>query len=210
MTQRGILSIFNNVAPGRDADFNGWFQGEHLEERLGVPGFLYGRRHRALSGSSAYFNFYVVESPDVLTAKAYLDRVNTPTPRTRVTMTEIFKDMCRTVCRRDVRVRAWRGGFTVTARFFAADDIAALKTALTDITKDETTVGEIWSSAEAGGTMSEEEKLRGGDRKIAQCLLIDTLDQRKAEQIAERLKRQFPAADVGVFRVIAHMGDSRA
>jgi hypothetical protein len=58
--------------------------------------------------------------------------------------------------------------------------------------------------------MSEEEKLRGGDRKIAQCLLIDTLDQRKAEQIAERLKRQFPAADVGVFRVIAHMGDSRA
>jgi hypothetical protein len=125
-------------------------------------------------------------------------------------MTEIFKDMCRTVCRRDVRVRAWRGGFTVTARFFAADDIAALKAALADITKDETTAGEIWSSAEAGGTMSEEEKLRGGDRKIAQCLLIDTLDQRKAEQIAERLKRQFPSADIGVFRVIAHMGDSRA
>jgi hypothetical protein len=62
----------------------------------------------------------------------------------------------------------------------------------------------------AGGTMSEEEKLRGGDRKIAHCLLVDTLDQRKAEQIAGRLKGQFPAADLGVFRVIAHMGDSRA
>jgi hypothetical protein len=207
---KGILAIFNNVAPGRDDDFNGWFQGEHLEERLGVPGFLYGRRHQALSGSSAYFNFYVVESPDVLTSRAYLDRVNTPTPRTRVTMTEIFKDMCRTVCRREVRVRDWRGGFTVTARFAAPHDLAALKMALADITKDETTVGEIWSSAEAGGTMSEEEKLRGGDRKIAHCLLVDTLDQRKAEQIAGRLKGQFPAADLGVFRVIAHMGDSRA
>jgi hypothetical protein len=202
MTQRGILAIFNNVAPGRDDDFNGWFQGEHLEERLGVPGFLYGRRHQALSGSSAYFNFYVVE--------AYLDRVNTPTPRTRVTMTEIFKDMCRTVCRREVRVRDWRGGFTVTARFATAHGSGALKAALADITKDETTVGEIWSSAEAGGTMSEEERLRGGDRKIAQCLLVDTLDQRKAEQIAERLQSEFKDAEIGVFRVIAHMGDSSA
>jgi hypothetical protein len=125
-------------------------------------------------------------------------------------MTEIFKDMCRTVCRREARVRDWRGGFTVAARFATPHDLAALKMALADITKDETTVGEIWSSAEAGGTMSEEEKLRGGDRKIAHCLLVDTLDQRKAEQIAGRLKGQFPAADLGVFRVIAHMGDSRA
>ena len=29
----GILAIWNDVAPGRDADFNNWFQGEHLEER---------------------------------------------------------------------------------------------------------------------------------------------------------------------------------
>jgi hypothetical protein len=208
--QRGILAIFNNVAPGRDDDFNGWFQGEHLEERLGVSGFLYGRRHRAISGSSAYFNFYVVESPGVLTSKAYLDRVNTPTPRTRVTMTEIFKDMCRTVCRREVRVRNWRGGFTVTARFAAPHDVTALKTALDELTSDETVVGEIWSSAEASGTISEEEKLRGGDRKISQCLLVDTLDQRKAEQIAEKLNRQFGEADIGVFCVIAHMGDSSA
>ena len=85
MSTRGILAIFNNVAPGRDDDFNNWFQGEHFAERLGVPGFLYGRRHQALSGSSAYFNFYVTESPDVLTSKAYLDRVDNPTPRSRVT-----------------------------------------------------------------------------------------------------------------------------
>ena len=30
-------------------------------ERLAVPGFLFGRRHQAISGSSGYFNFYVVE-----------------------------------------------------------------------------------------------------------------------------------------------------
>lgn len=210
MSTRGILAIFNNVAPGRDDDFNNWFQGEHLPERLAVPGFLYGRRHHALSGSSAYFNFYVVESPGVLTSKAYLDRINDPTPRSRITMTQIFKDMCRTVCRRDLRIGGFRGGMTVTARFWQPQDVAALKAELEDVAKDETIAGEVWSSAETPGAMMEEEKLRGGDKKIAQCLLVDTLDQRKAEQVAARLKQAFPAAEIGVFRVIAHMGDSSA
>jgi hypothetical protein len=40
--------------------------------------------------------------------------------------------------------------------------------------------------------------------------LVDTLDQRKAEQIAERLQSEFKDAEIGVFRVIAHMGDSSA
>ena len=210
MNARGILAIFNNVAPGRDDDFNNWFQGEHLPERLAVPGFLYGRRHQALSGSSAYFNFYVTESPEVLTSKAYLDRLNDPTPRSRITMTQIFKDMCRTVCRRELRVGVFRGGMTVATRFWTPQDVAALKAALEDFAKDETVSGEVWSSAETPGTVAEEERLRGGDRKIAQCLLVDTLDQRKAEQIAQRLQQAFPAAEVGLFRVIAHLGDSSA
>ena len=210
MTQRGILAIFNNVAPGRDDDFNNWFQGEHFAERLGVPGFLYGRRHQALSGSSAYFNFYVTESPEVLTSKAYFDRVNNPTPRSRATMSEIFRDMCRTVCRRELRVGNARGGMTTVARFEQPQEIAALKAVLDELAKDETVSGELWSSAETPGAVTEEEKLRGGDKKIAQCLLVDTLDQRKAEQIAQWLRQTFPSAEIGVFRVIAHMGDSNA
>jgi hypothetical protein len=44
----GILAIFNNVAPGREAEFEEWFQHEHLAERIAVPGFLLGRRHEAV------------------------------------------------------------------------------------------------------------------------------------------------------------------
>jgi heme-degrading monooxygenase HmoA len=36
----GVLAIFNNVAPGREAEFEEWFQHEHLAERLAVPGFV--------------------------------------------------------------------------------------------------------------------------------------------------------------------------
>jgi hypothetical protein len=52
-TLPGILAIFNNVALGREAEFEEWFQHEHLAERIAVPGFLIGRRHEAISGSRA-------------------------------------------------------------------------------------------------------------------------------------------------------------
>ena len=41
----GILAIFNNVAPGREAEFEAWFQHEHLAERIAVPGFLLSLIH---------------------------------------------------------------------------------------------------------------------------------------------------------------------
>ena len=78
----GILAIFNDCRAGREAEFEAWFQGEHLVERLSVPGFVFGRRHKALSGSPGYFNFYMVETPDVLTSKPYLERLDHPTPMT--------------------------------------------------------------------------------------------------------------------------------
>src|SRR5664279_815718 len=69
----GILAIWNDCAAGHEAEFEAWFQGEHLLERLAVPGFLFGRRHQAISGSSGYFAFYLVEQPVVLTSKPYLE-----------------------------------------------------------------------------------------------------------------------------------------
>ena len=102
----GVLAIFNDCLPGREAEFETWFQGEHLIERLGVPGFIFGRRHKALSGSSGYFNFYLVETPDVLKSKPYLERLDHPTPMTHEIMSKVFIHMNRTVCRRTVR-RGW-------------------------------------------------------------------------------------------------------
>ena len=101
----GILAIFNNVAPGREAEFEEWFQHEHLEERLSVPGFLLGRRHEAVSGEPRYFNFYLTRSVEVLKSAPYLARLDNPTPMTRTIMSAVFKDMIRTVCRRTLRIR---------------------------------------------------------------------------------------------------------
>jgi len=208
MQQPGILAIFNDCRVGHEAEFEDWFQGEHLIERLSVPGFLFGRRHQAISGASGYFNFYLVESPDVLTSKPYLERLDNPTPMTRRVMSEVFLNMNRTMCRRTVWRGRFRGAYAVTVRFARAPDEAALLAQL-DAMLASTAVagGEIWLAVDpAGMPVSMEEKLRGGDQRIAGCLMIDTLRQDAAEQTGARLAARFPDAEVGVFRVLCQLG----
>jgi len=208
MSDPGILAIFNDAAPGRDAELNAWFQGEHLVERLGVPGFIYGRRHQAVSGASNYFNFYLVETPAVLTSKPYLERLDNPTPMTRTIMSGAFVNMNRTICHRVARRGSFRGAFAVTARFNETPDKAAL-IALLDALVADTKIagGEVWIATDpAGQPVSMEEKLRGGDKKIKGCLMVDTLWQADAEALGKRLKEQFAGAEVGVFRVLCQLG----
>jgi hypothetical protein len=208
MSDLGILAIFNDCRPGREAEFEEWFQGEHLEERLAVPGFLFGRRHQAISGSSDYFNFYLTQSPEVLTSKPYLERLDHPTPMTKKIMSEVFLNASRTVCRRVLRKGAFRGAYAVTARFEAAPEESALPAALAALSHDRAVAGgEIWMALDAKGMpVSSEEKLRGGDKKIAACLMIDTLRQNDAEAAGREMMRKFPGAEVGVFRVLCQIG----
>jgi len=206
--QPGILAIWNDCRAGREAEFDVWFQGEHLEERLGVPGFLFGRRHQAISGSAGYFNFYLVESPDVLTSKPYLERLDNPTPMTKRVMSEVFLNMNRTICRRTIRRGAFRGAFAVTARFNETPNAGALTAALDELVRDTSIAGgEIWVALDpAGMPVSMEEKLRGGDKKIKACLMVDTLHQSDAETLGKRLSGQFSGIEVGVFRVLSQIG----
>jgi hypothetical protein len=208
VAQPGILAIFNDCRAGREAEFDAWFQGEHLEERLAVPGFLFGRRHQAISGDAGYFNFYLVESPDVLTSKPYLERLDNPTPMTKRIMSEVFLNMNRTVCRRTTRRGAFRGAFAVTTRFNETPDVGALTAALDELVRDtDVAGGEIWIALDpAGMPVSTEEKLRGGDKKIKGCLMVDTLHQSDAEMLGKRLSGRHPAAEVGVFRVLSQIG----
>jgi hypothetical protein len=212
MAEQGILAIWNDVRPGDETVFEAWFQGEHLQERLGVPGFLFGRRHQAISGSSGYFNFYVVQSTDVLTSKPYLERLDNPTPLTRRVMSGIFINMSRTLCHRALRRGAFRGGYVVTVRFNDAPDTDALAALVDELVKDPAiAAGELWIATDpAGQPVSMEEKLRGGDKKIRACLMIDTLRARDAEQLGDSFAKGFPGADVGVFRVLCQLGNGNA
>jgi hypothetical protein len=203
----GILAIFNNVAPGREAEFEEWFQHEHLQERLAVPGFLLGRRYEAVSAKPRYFNYYVTRSVEVLYSADYRMRLDNPTPMTRMVMSEIFKDMIRTVCRQTFHIGTMRGALAVAARFSERPDENALKVTLENLLQDKgIACGEIWSAAGAAQLpLSEEERLRGGDRRLEVCLMVDTLRLQDAERAAGTLSSQFPAAAIGVYRLLCEI-----
>jgi hypothetical protein len=200
----GILAIFNNVAPGREAEFEEWFQHEHLAERIAVPGFVLGRRHEAVAGEPRYFNFYVTTSSAILKSPAYLDRLDHPTAMTRTVMSDIFKDMIRTVCDRVFRRGTLRGIGVVTVRFGQRPDEALLRATIERlILEPAVACGEIWRAADKRDfPISMEERLRGGDRKIEACLVVETLRLPDAERIAASLAATFPNTAIGVYRLL--------
>jgi len=88
------LLIANDVAPGLEAEFEAWYQQEHLAERLAVPGFRTARRYRSLSASHAWLALYEVRDSAVFSSPAYRSRLENPTPRTRQIMPH-FRRMAR-------------------------------------------------------------------------------------------------------------------
>ena len=69
---RGLLLVMMGMNPKDEADFNRWYEEEHIPERLAIPGFLRARRYRAVLGEPKYLALYDVESPAVFSSSEYL------------------------------------------------------------------------------------------------------------------------------------------
>ena len=67
----GLLLMMTDIDPANEADFNRWYEEEHLDERMRIPGFLNARRFTALEGGPKYLALYDLESPAVLQSAPY-------------------------------------------------------------------------------------------------------------------------------------------
>ena len=47
MAGKGMLLTSMNIGASDEAEFNRWYDREHLEERVAIPGFLEARRYVA-------------------------------------------------------------------------------------------------------------------------------------------------------------------
>jgi hypothetical protein len=92
------VAIWNDVAPEGLAEFYEWHHREHMPERVGIPGFLRGRRYIAVRGAPEFFTLYEATSTAVLAGPHYLERLNNPTPLTRHVIPKYFRNMVRGVC----------------------------------------------------------------------------------------------------------------
>lgn len=74
---RHHLLAFTNPAPGREAEFNRWYDEQHVPDLLAVPGFLSAQRFHLTDAAGegnpgwSYLALYEIESddPDALMAE---------------------------------------------------------------------------------------------------------------------------------------------
>ncbi len=120
---QGAVAIWNDIAPEGRGVFYAWHGWQHVPERVGIPGFLRGRRYVAVHGSPEYFTLYEAESPQVLTGQDYANRLNNPTPWTLEAIRH-FRNVARSICRVAISHGNAQGGLIATWRYDVPDDQA--------------------------------------------------------------------------------------
>ena len=208
----GILAVWNDCDRMREAEYENWYRNEHLPERVGVPGFRFGRRYEAIGGASPrFFTYYELDAPGILVSAPYLERSNNPTPWTRKIMgEEIFRNINRTACRQTWRIGRLRGGFALTVRWTDAPAVQTANARLRAVSAELIEKGvairaEFWQGlAEGTGTRSVEQSLRSGaDQFIAGALVMEaTRDRHLAEASRVLADSAGDGADVGAYRFL--------
>lgn len=186
------MVFWHDVASGDD-DYKDWHSNEHMDERVSVPGFLRGRRARAIKGEPQYFIMYEVDSIDVLTSSAYLDRLNDPSPWTGQVLAR-YRNSNRTLCGIAQSWGLGSGTLLTTCRMAPASNrVGELRTWLENsFLEDCVSVGSIVGAhfliadEVASHTETEEKKLRDQPDEIASWVLIlEGYDEREMRSIIE-------------------------
>lgn len=100
----GLLFVASDVEPADEADFNRWYDKEHVEERVRIPGFLSGARYTSLEGGRKYLGLYRTASLAVFGTAGYRAAFEQQTPWSIANL-----DRMRQPVRRVCAVRAVTG-----------------------------------------------------------------------------------------------------
>jgi hypothetical protein len=126
---KGMLLTSMDVDPASEADFNRWYDREHLEERVAIDGFLEARRYVAHAASPKFLFLYSTKTIDVLDSPAYRARLANPTAWSVKTMAG-FENMIRAVARITVSKGTGRGAVLGIVRLRPEGSTDALRQTL--------------------------------------------------------------------------------
>jgi len=137
---QGMLLTSMDVDSLHDAEFNRWYDREHLEERVAIDGFLEARRYVAHDGKPKYLSLYSTATFDVLDSPAYRAALANQTAWSKANIAR-FANMIRGVARITISRGTGRGAALGIIRLRppadAADRLrAALREQLDPSTQD--------------------------------------------------------------------------
>ena len=93
---RGLLLGAMNVAAAAEAEFNAWYDTEHIPRLTQVPGCLAARRYRTSSGSQRYLALYHLSDPAIAGSPAWKAAVETPwTLKLRAQVSDVLRLVLR-------------------------------------------------------------------------------------------------------------------
>ena len=105
---KGMLLTSMNIDAADEAEFNRWYDHEHLEERVAIDGFLEARRYVAHDGNPKYLSLYSTQTFEVLDSPAYRAALSNQTAWSKVNIAR-FKNMIRAVARITISQGTGRG-----------------------------------------------------------------------------------------------------
>jgi hypothetical protein len=92
----GMMMFAMNVAADVEAEFNAWYNDEHMPALLTVPGCLSARRFHMIGGTHRYLALFHLTAPEVQASQAWKERAGTPWT---AKMRPHFRDPLRLVLR---------------------------------------------------------------------------------------------------------------
>lgn len=113
---KGMLIVFTEVKARDERDFNEWYNREHIDERVNLPGFHRARRYVAVRGSPKYLATYECDSVEDLATPGYLHLLANQTPWTQRVMAR-FTQFHRLTLRVQVDLAHGIGGAVAAVRF---------------------------------------------------------------------------------------------
>ena len=120
MAGKGMLLTSMNIDAAHEAEFNRWYDREHLEERVALDGFLEARRYVAHDGNPKYLSLYSTKTFEVLDSPAYRTALANQTAWSKANIAR-FQNMIRAVARITISRGTGRGAALGIVRLRPAD-----------------------------------------------------------------------------------------
>ena len=113
---KGMLLTFTDVSARDERDYNEWYNREHIDDRVNLPGFHRGRRYAAVRGTPRYLAVYECDTVAILGTQNYLRTLDNQTPWSQRVMAR-FTHFTRLTLRIQVDQTHGVGAALATVRF---------------------------------------------------------------------------------------------